>query len=110
MPSLPANEYVEIRDGSHYYIAGTRIGLDVLVHAYRRGKAPEAILQAYPSIGSLANVYGAIAFILEHSRAVESYLREQEALWNKFREEHPLPDDMLDRFHRTQEGLSRRSA
>ena len=44
MPGLPANEYVEIRDGSHYYIAGTRIGLDVLIHAYRRGKTPEAIL------------------------------------------------------------------
>ena len=74
MPSLPANEYVEIRDGSHYYIAGTRIGLVVLVQAYRRGKTPEAILQAYPSVGSLAKVYGAVAFILEHPRAVESYL------------------------------------
>jgi uncharacterized protein (DUF433 family) len=107
MPSLPANEYVEIRDGSHYYIAGTRIGLVVLVQAYRRGKTPEAILQAYPSVGSLAKVYGAVAFILEHPRAVESYLREQEALWNKFREEHPLPDDILDRFHSTQELLRR---
>src|ERR1039458_4232215 len=107
MPGLQANEYVEIRDGSHYYIAGTRIGLVVLVQAYRRGKAPEAILQAYPSIGSLAKVYGTIAFILEHPRAVESYLREQEALWDKFREEHPLPDDILDRFHSTQELLRR---
>ena len=65
------------------------------------------ILQAYPSIGSLAKVYGTIAFILEHPRAVESYLREQEALWDKFREEHPLPDDILDRFHSTQELLRR---
>ena len=110
MRSLPANEYVEVREGSHYYVAGTRIGLDVLVHDFRRGETPEAILQAYPSIGSLAKVYGAIAFILEHPQAVESYLREQEVLWNKFREEHPIPDDMLERFRRTQKELSRRSA
>ncbi len=46
MPGLPANEYVEIRDGAYYYLAGTRIGLDVLIHAYRSGKTPETILQA----------------------------------------------------------------
>jgi len=110
MPNLPANEYVEIRDGSHYYIPGTRIGLDVLVYDFRRGETPEAIFQAYPSIGSLAKVYGAITFILEHPQAVESYLREQEALWDKFRKEHPIPDDMMERFRRTQKELSRRSA
>src|SRR5947207_13377239 len=54
MLSLPANEYVELRDGRHYYVPGTRIGLDVLIYAFRRGKTPAWILQAYPSIGSLA--------------------------------------------------------
>jgi uncharacterized protein (DUF433 family) len=56
MASLPTNEYLEIREGG-YYLAGTRIGLDVLVHDFRAGKSPEAILQAYPSIGSLVKVY-----------------------------------------------------
>ena len=91
---------MEIRDGSHYCVAGTRIGLAVLVYGFRRGGTPEAILQSYPSIGSLAKVCGAITFILEHPQAVESYLREQEALLDKFREEHPIPDDMLERFRR----------
>ena len=44
MPNLPSNEYVEIREGSHYYIPGTRIGLDVLIYDFRRGETPEAIL------------------------------------------------------------------
>jgi uncharacterized protein (DUF433 family) len=110
MPNLPANEYVEIRDGSHYYIPGTRIGLDVFVYSYRRGKTPEALLEAYPSIGSMAKVYGVIAFIQEHPQAVESYLREQEELWDKFRKEHPIPDDVMERIRRTKEELSRRSA
>jgi len=72
MPNLPVNEFVELRDGRHYYVAGTRIGLDVLIHDFRRGETPEAILQSYPSIGSLGKVYGAIAFILEHLQAIES--------------------------------------
>ena len=97
MVSLPANEYVDAREGG-YYIAGTRVGLDVLVYDFRGGESPESILQSYPSIGSLAKVYGAITFILEHPEAVEAYLREQDALWQEFREKHPLPEHMLEPF------------
>lgn len=109
MPNLPASEYLEVREGK-VCVAGTRIGLDVLIYDFRRGETPEGILQAYPSIGSLAKVYGAITFILEHPQAIESYLQEQEALWEKLREEHPIPDEMLERLRRTKEELSRRSA
>ena len=109
MPSLPANEYVEIREGKTC-IAGTRIGLDALVYAHRRGKTLEALLEAFPSIGSLARVHGLIAFMLKHPQFIESYLREQDALWDRFRKEHPIPDDMLERLRRTKKELSRRSA
>jgi len=81
MPGLPESKYVEVRDGHLYYVAGSRIGLDVLVHDFRRGKTAEAILQSYPSIGPLSRVYGAIAFILEHPEAIDSYMREQDARW-----------------------------
>ena len=101
MASLPTNEYLEIREGG-YYLAGTRVGLDVLVHDFRAGKSPEAILQAYPSIGTLAKVYGAIMFVLEHPEVVEAYLNEQGALWKELQEKHPLPDEMQDRFRQTQ--------
>ena len=107
---MPASQYVEIRDDGKVCIAGTRIGLDVLVCDFRRGETPEGILQAYPSIGSLAKVYGAITFILEHPEAIDSYLQEQDDLWVKFRREHPIPDDMLERIRRTKEELPRRSA
>jgi uncharacterized protein (DUF433 family) len=101
MASLPTNQYLEIHEGG-YYLAGTRVGLDVLVYDFRAGKSPEAILQAYPSIGYLAKVYGAITFVLEHPDAVESYLAEQEALWKKLREEHPLSDETQAHFRQTQ--------
>lgn len=109
MPDLPANEHVEVREGKTC-IAGTRIGLDVFVYAYRRGKTPGALLEAFPSIGSLATVHGVMAFILKYPQFIESYLREQDALWDKFRKEHPIPDEMLERLRRTKEELSRLSA
>ena len=110
MANLPPSKYVEIRDDGKICIAGTRIGLDVLIYDFRRGETPEAILQAYPSIGSLTNVYGAITFALENPEPIESYLREQDEAWEKLREEHPIPDEMLERYRRTKEELTRRSA
>lgn len=62
MPEATANPYVEVREGG-YYLSGTRVGLDTIVHEFQAGKSPEAILQSYPAIGSLAKVYGAITFI-----------------------------------------------
>ena len=64
MKALPTNQYVEVRNGG-YYVAGTRIGLDVLIYDFQNGRSAEAIFEAYPAIGSLAKVYGAITFILE---------------------------------------------
>src|ERR1035438_1393946 len=109
MATLPTSEYVELREGG-YYVAGTRVGLDILVHDFRAGKSPEAILSSYPSIGTLAKVYGAVTFILEHPDAIESYLQDQETLWKALRLTHPLPDDMQDRFRRAQEDRAPRSA
>ena len=106
---MASQEYVEEREGG-YYVAGTRVGLDVLVHDFRAGKSPEAILGSYPSMGTLAKVYGAITFVLEHPEAVESYLKDQETLWKELRKKHPLRDDMRDRFLRAQEDRAPRSA
>src|SRR5271170_5787331 len=99
---MPTNEHVEVHNGG-YYVAGTRIGLDVLVYDFRRGRSPEAIFEAYPSIGSLAKVYGAIAFILEHPAEVEAYLKDQDRLFQEIQAQYPMPQDMVDRFQRSSE-------
>ena|SRR5712691_8368019 len=96
---MPTNEYVEVRNGG-YYVAGTRIGLDVVAHAFRNGRSAEAIFDAYPSIGSLAKVYGSITFILEHPAEVEAYLKDQERIFEEFKAQHPMPADMIERFER----------
>ena len=102
------NAYIEIRDGG-YYIAGTRIGLETIVRDFEAGKSPEAILQSYPSIGSLAKVYGTLTFILEHPAEIKTYLEDQDRLWKELEERHPIPEDAAERFYRARE-LFRRSA
>ena len=96
---IPENEYVEIRNGG-YYVAGTRIGLDVVIHDFRRGRSPEAIFEAYPSVGSLKKVYGAITFILELPVEVDAYLRDQDRVFEEIKAKYPMPQDMIDRFER----------
>jgi uncharacterized protein (DUF433 family) len=96
---MSANEYVEVRNGG-YYLAGTRIGLDVVVYDFRDGRSADAIFEAYPLIGSLTKVYGAITFILEHPAEIEAYLEEQDRRYEEFKAQHPLTPDMIDRFER----------
>ena len=105
----PVNEYVEIRNGG-YYVAGTRIGLDVVVYDFRRGRSAEAIFEAYPSIGSLAKVYGAIAFILEHPDEVGAYLKDQDRIFEELKAQYSMPQDMVDRFERAKKATAPRLA
>src|SRR2546427_4072140 len=54
--------YVEQRDGG-YWVTGTRISLDSIVSAFKRGAAPESIQRAFPLL-TLEEIYGAITFYL----------------------------------------------
>jgi uncharacterized protein (DUF433 family) len=84
-------QYVQKRDGG-YYIAGTRISLDGVVHRFKNGASPEGILRSFPLIGSLEKVYGAITFSLAHKNDVEAYLRDQDRLSRELgANQPPLP-------------------
>jgi uncharacterized protein (DUF433 family) len=104
MDAMPTNQYVEIRNGA-YYVAGTRIGLDIVVSEFRRGRTADAIFDAYPSTGSLAKVYGAITFILEHPKEIEAYLEEQDRRFEEIKTRYPLTPDMIERFERGRRDL-----
>ena len=73
---LMHSEYIEERNGG-YYIAGTRISLDSVVYAFGRGNSPEAIHASFPLLKP-AQIYGAIAFYLDHEAEVRQYLEEKE--------------------------------
>lgn len=58
-------------------VAGTRISLDILVAAFKRGQSPEAIQEDYETV-ALADVYAVLTYYLGHRVEVEAYLAEQE--------------------------------
>src|SRR5437667_4420245 len=90
-----------------YYVAGTRIGLDIVAHDFRNGKSAESIFKSYPSVGSLTKVYGAITFILEHPTDVDAYLEDQDRRYEEIQARYPLTPEMVERFERAK---SERSA
>jgi uncharacterized protein (DUF433 family) len=68
--------YVEERDGG-YWVTGTRISLDSIVYAFRRGAAPETIRRSFPLL-TLEEVYGSITFYLAHEQEIDEHLRQSE--------------------------------
>ncbi len=78
----------------------------MVVYEFRDGRSPEEIFEAYPSIGSLAKLYGAITFILEHPNEIDTYLKEQGGRWEEFQARNPLPPEMTRRFERARRALS----
>ena len=74
-----AKEYIEQREGN-YYVAGTRISLDSIVHAFRQGESPETICRNFELL-SLEEVYGAIAYYLANQTGIDSYLSRRSEQW-----------------------------
>ena len=72
-----ARSYVEQRDGG-YWLRGTRISLDSIVYAFKRGVAPESMQRAFPLL-TLEKIYGAITFYLAHEQEIDTYLAQAEA-------------------------------
>jgi uncharacterized protein (DUF433 family) len=59
-------------------IADSRVSLDSVVQHYKLGASAEQIAQKFPAL-DLADVYAAITYYLNHEKAIEEYLRQQEA-------------------------------
>jgi uncharacterized protein (DUF433 family) len=73
-------------------VSGTRVLLDLIVEAYRRGETPEHIIQMYPTL-TLDKIYLAIGYYLRHRDTVDDYIRrmdeEAERLRHEWEAEHP---------------------
>ena len=67
------SEYIEQRNGG-YYVAGTRISLDSIVYSFKEGQSPEAIQEDFPPL-KRAEIYGAIAFYLDHQAEIDKVPR-----------------------------------
>ena len=99
-----AKEYIEQRGGG-YYVAGTRVSLDSIVHAFRRGESPETICQNFELLG-LEEVYGAIAYYLANQADIDAYLIRQAEKWAEGkRSSEPLPASLRERLTRARDEM-----
>jgi uncharacterized protein (DUF433 family) len=106
---LPRQEYIEERDGG-YYVAGTRVSLDSIVHCFNEGMSPETILGEFDTL-TLAQVYGAIANYLEDQQAIDTYLLRQEQRFARVRRgAGSLPADLRQRIESARAQLRPRTS
>jgi uncharacterized protein (DUF433 family) len=75
-------EYVEKHEGG-WRIRNTRVSLDSVIYQFREGRSPEGIQDSFPVL-SLSQVYGAIAFYLDHRSELDDYLAHEEATEEEF--------------------------
>ena len=99
------SEHIEQREGV-YYIPGTRISLDSIVDTFREGCSPEAIREDFEGL-TLAHVYGAIAFYLDHQADIEGYLLQRKEQWAELeRKGTPASPDLHARLDRARRNVS----
>lgn len=66
---LLTDEHGKIRVG------GTRVLLELLIHAFQRGESAEEIVDGYPTL-RLGDVYAVLAYYLLNQDEVEAYVRQ----------------------------------
>jgi uncharacterized protein (DUF433 family) len=59
-----------------YRVAGTRVTLDLVVHAFNRGASAEEIAQDFPGL-QLSDVYQVIGYYLKHGSELAEYLEQR---------------------------------
>jgi uncharacterized protein (DUF433 family) len=90
-------QYVIKRNGG-FYVGDTRVSLASVVLSFKEGASPESILQNFPALRSLENVYGAITFYLANTEAVEADLADLERQWREFaKKADPPPPGFVER-------------
>jgi uncharacterized protein (DUF433 family) len=68
------SQYIEQRDGG-YYVTGTRISLESVVYSVKEGQSREAIQEDFRLL-KRSQIYGAIAFYLDHEAGIDRYLED----------------------------------
>ncbi len=74
IPPVPVPLYADSDGGLR--VAGTRVLLELIVHAFENGATPEGIVQSYDTL-ELASVYAVLTWYLQHRTDVENYMRQR---------------------------------
>jgi uncharacterized protein (DUF433 family) len=80
MSAIPTTAVVPLFADPHgaIRVRGTRVLLDMIVTAFHAGATAEEIAQKFPTV-ALADVYQVIAYYLNHTAEVDSYLSKRQA-------------------------------
>ena len=81
-------------------VGGTRVTLDTVVDAFKRGATAEEIAQQYPTV-ELSDVYSVLGYYLDQREEIEAYLGERSAKSEAIRSEIESrfdPDGIRDRL------------
>lgn len=70
--------YVQQREGE-YFVGESRVTLQSVIAAWKRGAGPERIQQSFPSLPLVA-VYGAITYYLERQAELDAHFRTTDRL------------------------------
>ena len=93
-------------DDGTFRIAGSRVTLDSVIHQFKSGATAEQIQEDFPSL-HLRDIYGVIAYYLEHSQAIEQYLHEQEQSAVQSRQEIESKQDTTGLWDRLRQRRAR---
>jgi uncharacterized protein (DUF433 family) len=88
MVDAPITEVIPIytdQDG-RMRVTGTRVLLDLIVHAYHQGETPEHIVQMYTTL-TLDQVYLAIGYYLRNRETVDAYIQRVDEEGERLRRE-----------------------
>jgi hypothetical protein len=77
-----------------YRLAGTRVSLDSVVHAFWRGETAESIAQSFPVL-TLEQVYGALTFYLANQSDIDPYLEKADEEFERLRQDARNKDPMF---------------
>lgn len=77
MIATPVAMDVPLRTDEHgkIRVGGTRVLLELVIHAFHQGETAEGIVDSYPSL-KLADVYAVLAYYLTHRADVDTYVRQ----------------------------------
>jgi len=101
------DEYVEQREAT-YFVRGSRVSLDSVVHSFLSGDSAESIRDNFPTL-TLEQVYGAIAYYLGHQAEIDAYLRAgQEDFEQSRRSQSHIADELRTRLDRARGRTARR--
>jgi uncharacterized protein (DUF433 family) len=90
-------------------VKGTRLLIDTIVYAYRRGECPEEIFDSFPSTDyGVADIYSIIAYYLTHKDQIEKYLAEREKEAEEIRKKIESAPGYKERSDRLREKLNTR--